>query len=140
MSTAASSPVESGSQRRGIVLSGVLCLIIGLFVGHFVTYHLMTHHPATTFPTQYQAVLLSNGAVYYGKLSGYGTRNPVLSDVFYIVTKTDPETKQVSNLLVKRGKELHGPDRMYINASQIVMVEPVGAESKVAQLITEADR
>ncbi|HKD86218.1 MAG TPA: hypothetical protein VKB58_15825 [Terriglobales bacterium] len=140
MSTAASSPVEGGSQRRGIVLSGILCLMIGLFVGHFVTYHLMSRHHGMTFPTQYQAVLLSNGAVYYGKLAGYGTRNPVLSDVFYIVTKTDPETKQVSNLLVKRGKELHGPDRMYINASQIVMVEPVGADSKVAQLITEADR
>lgn len=140
MATAASSPDKGRGQRRWIVLSGVLCLIIGLLVGHVVTYHLMTHHHGTTFPTQYQAVLLSNGAVYYGKLSGYGTRNPVLSDVFYIVTKTDPETKQVSNLLVKRGKELHGPDRMYINASQIVMVEPVGAESKVAQLITEADR
>src|SRR5215471_7672020 len=105
MATAARSPVKGGSQRRWIVLSGVLCLLLGLFVGHFVTYHLMRRHGATTFPTQYQAVLLSNGAVYYGKLAGYGTRNPVLSDVFYIVTKTDPETKQVSNLLVKRGKE-----------------------------------
>ena len=140
MATAASSPAKSGNQRRWIVLSGVLCLIIGLLVGHFVTYHLMTHHNATTFSTQYQAVLLSNGAVYYGKLAGYGTRNPVLADVFYIVTKTDPETKQVSNLLVKRGKELHGPDRMYINPSQIVIVEPVGADSKVAQLINEANR
>jgi hypothetical protein len=29
---------------------------------------------------------------------------------------------------------------MYLNASQIVFVEPVGPDSKVAQLINEANR
>ena len=93
---------------------------------------------AVTFTTPYQAILLSNNSVYFGKLSGYGTPNPVLTDVFYIVSQTNPETKQVSNVLVKRGKELHGPDRMYLNAHSIVFVEPVGTDSKVAQLISEA--
>ena len=41
---------------------------------------------------------------------------------------------------MKRGKELHGPDRMYLNANQIIFVEPVGADSKVAQLINEANK
>src|SRR6516225_7698218 len=93
-----------------------------------------------TFPTLYQAVLLGNNSVYFGKLSGYGTPNPVLTDVFYIVTQTDQQTKQVKNILVKRGKELHGPDRMYLNPGQIVFVEPVGTDSKVAQLIAEAGK
>ena len=83
--------------------------------------------------------MLSNGAVYYGKLADYGSRTPTLTDIFYIISKTDPTTKQVSNVLVKRGKELHGPDRMYLNASQIIFVEPVGPDSKVAQLINEAN-
>jgi hypothetical protein len=95
---------------------------------------------AVTFETPYQAVLLSNGSVYYGKLSGYGTSAPVLTDVFYILSKVDPATKQTSNVLVKRGKELHSPDRMYLNATQIIFVEPVGHDSKVAQLIDEANR
>ena len=95
---------------------------------------------AITFSTPYQAVLLSNNSVYFGKLSGYGTSNPVLTDVYYILSKTDPATKQVQNVLVKRGKELHGPDRMYLNANSIVFVEPVGTDSKVAQLITEANQ
>jgi len=43
-------------------------------------------------------------------------------------------------MLVKRGKELHGPDRMYLNANSIVFVEPVGADSKVAQLVSEASK
>ncbi len=101
-----------------------------------MTYHLGHHNAALS--TSYQAVLLSNGAVFYGKLSGYGTSHPVLTNVFYIVSKTDPTTKEVTNVLVKRGKELHGPDRMYLNANQIVFVEPVGPDSKVAQLINEA--
>ena len=95
---------------------------------------------AVTFSTPYQAVVLINNSVYYGKLSGWGTSNPVLSDVYYIMSKTDPDTKKVSNVLIKRGKELHGPDRMYLNPSQIILVEPVGADSKVAQLISEANK
>ena len=98
----------------------------------------MERRKAQGFLTPYQAVLLSNGAVYYGKLAGYGSRHTTLTDVYYIVTKTDPTTKQVTNVLVKRGKELHGPDRMYLNPSQIVFVEPVGPDSKVAQLIDQA--
>jgi small nuclear ribonucleoprotein (snRNP)-like protein len=93
-----------------------------------------------TFPTTYQAVLLGNNSVYYGKLTGYGTPNPVLTDVYYILSQTDPQTKQVKNVLVKRGKELHGPDRMYLNPGQIIFVEPVGSDSKVAQLINEANK
>jgi hypothetical protein len=90
------------------------------------------------FTTPYQAVLLSNGSVYFGHLDGYGSGRPVLSDVFYVVTQTNPDTKQSSNILIKRGKELHEPDRMYLTPSSIVFVEPVGPKSKVAQLIAEA--
>lgn len=90
------------------------------------------------FTTPYQAVLLTNGSAYFGKLEGYGTPRPVLTEVYYIVTQTNPENKQSSNVLVKRGKELHEPDRMYLNPNQILCVEPVGAGSKVAQLIAQA--
>jgi len=93
-----------------------------------------------SFSTPYQAVVLINNSVYYGKLTGWGTQNPVLTDVFYIMTKQDPDTKQTSNVLIKRGKELHGPDRMYLNPTQIIFVEPVGPDSKVAQLIAEANK
>ena len=90
-----------------------------------------------TFTTPYQAVLLTNGAAYFGKLEGYGTPHPVLTEVYYIVSQTNPETKQNNNVLVKRGKELHEPDRMYLNPTQILAIEPVGPNSKVAQLIKQ---
>ena len=58
---------------------------------------------------KYYAVLLSNGSVYFGKLEGLETPYPVLKEVYYVQSVTNPETKAVSNILVKRGKELHGP-------------------------------
>jgi hypothetical protein len=88
----------------------------------------------------YSAVLLANGSVYFGKLEGLGSPYPVLRDVYYVQSVTNPETKQVSSILVKRGKEWHAPDRMIINDKSIVFVEPVGADSKVSQLIAESKK
>jgi|SRR5215467_5264517 len=89
---------------------------------------------------KYYAVLLTNGLVYFGKLEGLGSAYPVLHDVYYVQSAANPETKAVSNMLVKRGKEWHSPDRMIISEKSIVFVEPVGNDSKVAQLITESKR
>lgn len=112
------------------------CFIVVLIAGFLLYWR--SQNTSVAFPTPYQAVLLSNGAVYYGNLEGYGTSRPVLRNVFYILSRTDQNSKQVSNVLVKRGKELHAPDRMYLNPSQIVFVETVGKDSKVAELISEA--
>lgn len=90
--------------------------------------------------SQYHAVLLTNGSVYFGKLEGLGSPYPVLHDVYYVQSNVNPETKAVSNVLVKRGKEWHGPDRMIINQKAIVFMEPVGTDSRVAQLIEASAR
>jgi hypothetical protein len=95
---------------------------------------------ATVDANKYYAVLLSNGSVYFGKLEGFGSAYPVLHDVYYVQSVTNPETKAVSNVLVKRGKEWHAPDRMIISEKAILFVEPVGADSKVSQLIAESKR
>lgn len=62
------------------------------------------------FDKPYQAVLLSNGRVYYGRLDGYGTDHPVLRKVYYIQSTVNPQTHEQTNVLTKRGKEWHGPD------------------------------
>jgi hypothetical protein len=88
----------------------------------------------------YQAVLLDNNQVYYGILSGLNTDYPVLTDVFYVQTAVNTETKQASNILLKRGKEWHAPDRMMLSARHIIMVEPVTPGSTVAKLIQQANQ
>ena len=87
--------------------------------------------------SQYQAVVLNNGQVFFGKLENPNAQYPVLRDVFYIVSQANPETKQVTNTLVRRGKELHGPEFMIINWQSILLIEPVKEDSQVAKFIAE---
>ncbi len=129
-----------GENQRGVGVVQVVWVVAGLLVivaaGMFIVGRVRARD--VEFPTPYQAILLSNGSVYFGKLAGYGTPSPVLTEVYYVVSQSDPETKKVSNVLVKRGKELHQPDRMYLNPGQILFVEPVGPSSKVADLIQQS--
>ncbi len=88
--------------------------------------------------TEYQAVMLTNGQMFFGKLEGLGTPYPVLTDVYYVRVYADRKNpSNTTNTLVKRGQEWHGPDTMVINAEHIVLVEPVTNGSKIAALIAE---
>ncbi len=88
--------------------------------------------------TEYQAVVLTNGQVFFGKLEGLGTPYPVLNDVHYVRVYGDPrDPRNATSTLVKRGQEWHAPDSMVINAEHIILVEPVTKDSKVAKLIAE---
>jgi hypothetical protein len=92
------------------------------------------------FDTPYQAVFLANGQVFFGKLSGAGSEHPRLDDVFYVQAQINPETKQTTSVLIRRGKEWHGPTYMHLNTRSILLIEPVTVDSKVAQLIAEAPK
>jgi len=100
----------------------------------------MRRGDAPKFNTPFQAVLLDTGQVYYGKIEALDSPFPVLRDVFYVQSTTDPTTKQVTNVLIRRGKEWHGPEFTVLNARHIAMVEPIGPTSKVAELISEAEQ
>lgn len=87
--------------------------------------------------TPYHAVALTNGQVFFGRIDALGTDYTVLRDVFYIQSRQNPDTKQVANVLIKRGGEWHAPDRMIINRQQVLLIEPVKPDSQVAKLIAE---
>jgi hypothetical protein len=124
--------------KTAIVAALVSLLAIFWFVQPAIP--VRTPSAATIDPNKFYAVLLNNNAVYFGKLQGLGSPFPVLTEVYYVQSNVNQETKAVSNMLVKRGKEWHGPDRMVINEKSIVFVEPVGPDSKVDQLIKESKR
>lgn len=89
------------------------------------------------FETEYQAVYLGNGQVLYGRLEGPGSAYPLLRDVYYVQSQIDPETKEVKNVLLRRGSEWHAPNFMYLNDRHIVALEPVGKDSHVAKMIAQ---
>ncbi|MGH9397505.1 MAG: hypothetical protein ACRD18_11730 [Terriglobia bacterium] len=116
-----------------------ICLAVAVIILALVIVKVRSAGSVPKFNTPFQAVLLDNGQVYYGKLSRAGTGYPEMTDVYYIVRTEDATTKQVKNVLVKRGKELHAPTETFFDARHIVMIEPVGTSSEVAKLIQQSE-
>jgi len=85
--------------------------------------------------TPWQSVALMNGQLFFGRLEPADGDFVALRDVFYVQTRQNPDTQAVANVLVKRGAEPHQPDRMLLNRSQVLLVEPVKADSPIAKLI-----
>ena len=92
----------------------------------------------------YQAVFLTNGQVYFGKLSHENSRYPVLHEIYYLQVTQPPQPLQAGQTppaninLVKLGAELHGPqDEMRINRDQILFIEDLKSDSRVLQAIQQ---
>jgi hypothetical protein len=94
-------------------------------------------HAAPEMPYPYSAVLMMNGRSYFGRLEGLGTAFPVLREVHYLRSQVNSDTKEVTNTLVKQGQELHAPDAMILNATQIVLIEPVKPGSQIGKSMEE---
>lgn len=90
---------------------------------------------------QYQAVFLTDGQIYFGKLASLDDDYVVLEDIYYLQVQQEvqpdtSETPQSQISLAKLGNELHGPeDKMFINASQILFWENLKVEGQVTQAI-----
>ena len=110
----------------------VIAIALGVTAQQAVRYN-----AAPALSTEYHAVLLINGQAFFGKIDNLESENVVLRDVFYIQSRQNPETKAVSNVLIKRGQEWHAPDRMILNRRQVLLIEPVTEGSQVAKLIGE---
>ena len=129
--------MPSSNRKRPtlVVVGGAVALGVLLWV--MVLSDLAPLSAKVKLDGQYHAVLLTNGQVYFGRLEKLGSAYPVLTEVYYVQTQVNQEAKQVANTLVKRGKEWHAPERMILNASHILLVEPVTPDSTVAKLIDE---
>jgi len=110
------------------------------------------HRTADSNVSGYQAVFLTNGQVYFGKLSSPRAEYVKLTDIYYLQVNQElqptgtttgqqqPAASQAQQnpqlSLVKLGNELHGPtDTMWINRSQVLFYEDLKADGKVAQAI-----
>lgn len=96
--------------------------------------------------SKYQAVFLSNGQVYFGKVTDANNQTLVLEDIYYLRSAGNLQISEAKNStttpatdnfsLVKLGNELHGPeDKMSINLSQVLFVEDLKTDSKVVEAI-----
>lgn len=100
-------------------------------------------------PKLYQAVFLTNGQVYFGKIKKLSRGNIVLTDIFYLqvvqplqqkpAEGQQPQNQQQPQVnLVKIGSEIHGPtDKMVIQKSNVVFWEDIKPDGTVAKAIAE---
>jgi hypothetical protein len=94
---------------------------------------------------QFQAVFLTNGQVYFGKVSKVDSSYVKVTDIYYLQVQQTVQPKdaaaaannqQVS--LAKLGGELHGPeDVMYISRQQVLFWENLKTDGKVAKAIAD---
>jgi hypothetical protein len=132
-------PVQQKTNRlsKKMMLTGgslLAVLLISLGVWQYTSSQIMAN--------RYQAVFLSNNQVYFGKLHGYYTSRPYMTDVYYFQanSKTDSNTSsaQGSQLLVKLGQEIHAPEnKLILNKDSILFVENLTEGGKVTEAINK---
>ena len=79
----------------------------------------------------YQALFLTNGSTYFGKLQPQGDDWFLLSDIFYLSTSDQSGTQ-----LIKRGNESQGPkEPMIIPRDQVLFIENLRDDGDIVTLI-----
>jgi hypothetical protein len=91
----------------------------------------------------YQAVFLTNGQVYFGKMSAGSENYADLKDIYYLQVGPQQGSGQQAQAqqsisLVKLGNELHGPvDEMHISRTQILFYEDLKSDGSVVKAIQQ---
>ena len=112
-------------RRTVIVLFAIVVIVAVVFYGRT----LIGRPPAVAEQIDrgaYQAVFLSTGQAFYGRLTVADAETYLLNDIYYLVT-TDGAQR-----LIKRGAEVFGPrDPMVIPAQSVLFIENMRDDSEI---------
>lgn len=142
---------QNGSKMAWIILGIIVLALIaaGVLFRDKLFKGLSGRKPSagTAQSSGFQAVFLTNGQVYFGKLSNPDGNYLTLKDIYYLQvgpqqgSGTDAAgapapAQQQSISLVKLGQELHGPvDEMHISRTQVLFYEDLKFEGSVVKAI-----
>lgn len=139
------------ASRSGVVgkLLVISLIIVSVAVTAFVGFAIVRGVDGSSLvkSDQYQAVFLTDGQIYFGKLDNLDEEYAVLSDIYYLqveqqvqpVQGEEGEQQQQPQIsLAKLGNELHGPeDEMFINRDRILFWENLKDDGNVVQAIQD---
>ena len=136
-------PKKKQSKTRLWVMATATVLVVA---GIFLSYMVLRSASSSSHIDggKYQAVFLTNGQVYFGKLSGLSGGYMKLKDIYYLQTKADAASDNPQETtagsddveLIKLGNEIHGPeDEMIINKDQISFFENLNPDGRVSKSI-----
>ena len=143
----------SGSGKSAWIILGVVVVVLVVLGVLFrdklfgAKSAMVSNAPAGS--SGYQAVFLTNGQVYFGKMSNVNSDYPTLTDIYYLQVVQPPlqgqqapgqtapaAAAQPQISLVKLGNELHGPvDEMHIAKAQMLFYEDMKTDSQVVKAI-----
>ena len=146
---------NSGNFRIYRLISWLALIVVVVLAGFFYQKQYKVGKTEETIQsTAYQAVFLTNGQVYFGKLREQGKELYQLDDVYYLqITEelqganseeensTATEEEKAPFTLIRLGSELHEPQSaMTINAEHILFWENLKDDSRVVQAIKDLQK
>lgn len=142
-------PRRKGRQQARImaIFGAAIIVVLGVIILGVKLIFFSGGDGAGTNGSPYSAVFLTNGQVYFGRLTDKNSDYPKLTDIYYLRLnqslhqQREEEKTALANselALIKLGTELHGPlDEMLINQEQILFIEVLRGDSKVVKAIEE---
>ena len=118
----------------------------GLAIAAFVLAFAFTQWWDFTLPAlgraEYQAVFLANGQTYFGRYYDRIGAYAKIEDVYYLQqTQGSDPSDAPGTRLIRRGNELHSPDRrMMVPKTAILFVEDLQDSSPIAQFMRQDRR
>jgi flagellar basal body-associated protein FliL len=141
---ASATPGKKSRLTRYLVVFVVVLVVAGAVFGVWYSNNKKSTTLVGVDPDRYQALFLTNGQVYFGKLSQADDKTVKINDIYYlhITQQVQPESEQQTEAeppqLIKLGEELHKPDdEMFIDRSQVSFWENIKDDGKVAEAIRE---
>ncbi|HUC88353.1 MAG TPA: hypothetical protein VMR95_04395 [Candidatus Binatia bacterium] len=139
-----------------VLLALILLILVGAGSAYLYNNHKQQDQPVNTTATEasqvntseYQAVFLSNGQIYFGKLVNITPTYIKLTDIYYLESQAAQGSSTTSSttsgsssgsskvVLIKLGNEIHGPeDAMQIYRDQVMFWENLKPSGDVTQAI-----
>jgi len=139
-----------------VLLVLILIFLVGGASAYLYNYDKQQNQPVNTTATEasqvntkeYQAVFLTNGQIYFGKLTTITSSYIKLTNIYYLesqgsqgsstssTSSTNSSSGTSKVVLVKLGSEIHGPeDAMQIYRTQVMFWENLKPSGDVTQAI-----
>lgn len=131
---------KAGGANLGAVLAA---LVLGLVLGGFAMTVLGEAGGGDEFggvidADRYQAVILSNDKVYFGRIEDVSDEFYRLDDAFFLREQRESAEAEPQRALLPVNREIHAPDNtMLIRKDEVVLVENLAADSPI---LTEIER
>lgn len=134
-------PSKNNTGLIKVVIVGVIILLIAagiIFSGVFKSKNFLENK------NEWQAIFLTNGEVYFGKIIKQNIYEVIANNIFYLQAKDPLQqgaqiVKQNNDIsLIKLGNEIHGPtDEMRFNRSQILFIEDMKNDGRIVKAIKD---